>query len=284
MAGILTNPEIVPAPAPGVPRYGLFSAVTVTDDLDSRGIASGFQFPAEDCGVVRAYDANCATHPVKTFDEGLAYQEAEPYWVYATRKCGTVGVTAAEIDASVRRRLSANEQTAVEGQLWGGGALASVPSLTTAVGVTTVTPGGQGAGAAIAALETAFYAAYGYTGIIHVSSAAYAQLAYAQLVQRQGARLVTPLGSVWSFGAGYGTDGPEGAAADAGSVWAFMTPPVLVRRSAVIVPDVTATMDRLHNQYMALAERVYAHAWACDTVAAVQVPVSAPAVVSEAAA
>lgn len=277
---ILSNPELIAAPAPGIPRYGLFNAATVLDDLDAPGIASGFQFPAEDCGVVRPYDANCDTNPSKTFDDGLDYMAAEPYWVYATRRCGTVGKTPQEIETSVRRKLAANEQHAVEEQLWGGTAVVTDPALTTVAGVTTVTPTAPGAGAAIAALEAAFYDTYGYVGTIHVNTAAYGILAYAQLLYRQGGAgaLTTLLGSVWSIGAGYGITGPAAAAPDAGSVWAFMTPPVLVRRSQVIVPQVIETMDRSLNQYMALAERVYAHTWACDSVFAVQVPIAAPAV------
>lgn len=278
MAPIIANPELAPAPTPGPLRYGLFSAATVTDDLGSRGIVSGFQVPAEGCGVIRPYDANCDTHPAKTFDEGLGYMEAEPYWVYASRQCGTVGTTAAEITASVRTRLLSLEQHQVEEQLWGGGALATDPSLTAALGVTTVVPGALGAGAAIAALEDAFYATYGYVGTIHLAMRGYAAVKYAGLVDRQGGQLVTPIGSVWSFGSGYGITGPAAAAPAAGSAWAFMTPPVLIRRSEVMIPDVTATMDRSLNQYMALAERVYAHTWVCDSVFAVQVPLAAPAV------
>lgn len=285
MAGILANAEIIAAPAPGLVRYGLFSAATVTDDLDVRGIASGFQIPAEDCGLVRAYDANCLTHPEKTFDEGLPYMDASPYWVYATRKCGTVGKTAAEMASSVRRRLASGEQRAVEAQFWGGTAVASDPNLTGAVGVTTVVPTAPGAGAAIAALEDAFYDAYGYVGTIHINTRGYAALAYAQILLRQGGAgmLTTPIGSVWAIGAGYGIAGPGGAAPAAGNVWAFMTPPVLIRRSPVVVPDVTATMDRTANQYMALAERVYTHTWVCDSVFAVEVPIAAPKVDTEAA-
>lgn len=278
MAVIIANPELAPAPTPGPLRYGLFSAATVTDDLGARGIATGFQVPAEGCGVIRPYDANCDTHPEKTFDEGLGYMAAEPYWVYATRQCGSVGQTAAEITASVRTKLTSLEQHQVEEQLWGGGALASDPSLTAALGVTTVVPGVLGAGAAIAALEDAFYATYGYVGTIHLAMSGYAAVKYAGLVERQGGQLVTPIGSVWSFGSGYGITGPLDVAPAAGSAYAFMTPPVLVRRSEVIVPDVTATMDRSLNQYMALAERVYAHTWVCDSVFAVQVPLAAPAV------
>jgi hypothetical protein len=286
MAGIITgNGEVIAAPSPGVLRYGLFSAATVTEDLDARGIASGFQLPAEGCGTIRAYDANCDTHPAKTFDEGLSYMEATPYWIYATRKCGTVGTTAQDIASSVRNRLLSLEQTQVERQFWGGGTVAADPNLTGVAGVSTVTLGAgvTGFGAAIAALEDAFYETYGYVGVIHVSMAAYGAAAYSELIERQGGTLRTPLGSAWAFGAGYGVTGPAGAAPAAGSVWAFMTPPVLIRRSTVMVPDVTMTMDRSLNQWMGLAERVYAHTWLCDSVFAVQVPLSAPKVDTEAA-
>lgn len=276
---IMTNASLYPAMTPGLARYGLFNAATIADDLDARGIASGFQLPAEDCGTVRPYDANCLTSPVKEFDEGLGYQEGEPYWLYATRQCGSVGHTPEEMQASVRRRLLAGEQRAVEAQVWGGGtSLAVGPQLTTLLGVTTVTPTAAGSGAAIAALEDAFYDTYGYVGTIHISMSAYANMTYGGLTVRNGGTLNTPVGSVWAIGAGYGIDGPEGAAPDAGSVWAFMTPPVLVRRSEVITPPAVATLDRTTNQYMSLAERVYAHTWACDSVFAVQVPVASPAV------
>ena len=283
MAGILTNGEIIPALSPGVQRYGLFNAATVLDDLDPRAVAAGYQLPAEDCGLVRAYDANCATHPAKTFDQGLSYMDSTPYWLYASRQCGTVGVTPAEVETSVRRRLAAGEQRAVEAQFWGGTAVASDPNLTGAAGVVTVVPGVPGAGAAVAALEDAFYDAYGYVGVVHVAMRAYAAARYAQIVDRQGGTLVTPMGSVWAFGAGYGITGPAGVAPAAGNVWAFMTPPVLIRRSDPIVPPVIETMQRLQNQYLGLAERVYAHTWACPTVYAVEVPIAAPKVDTEAA-
>lgn len=283
---IMTNASLYPAVTPGLARYGLFNAATVVDDLDARGISSGFQIPAEDCGTVRPYDANCATHPAKTFDEGLDYMVSEPYWVYATRQCGTVGTTPEGAAASVRRRLLAGEQRAVEEQLWGGGAsLAVDPQLTAlpALGVTTVVPTAPGSSAAIAALEDAFYDTYGYVGTIHINMRAYGNLAYGDLLVRNAGTLNTPMGSVWSIGAGYGITGPEGVAPAAGNVWAFMTPPVLIRRSEVIVPPVLAALDRTTNQYMSLAERVYAHTWVCDSVFAVEVPIAAPKVDTEAA-
>lgn len=277
---IIDNRQLIASPAPGLRRYGLFDAATVTDDLDGRMIASGFQFAAMDCGsTVSVYDANCETHPDKVFDEGLGYVESEPYWLYAAERCGTVGRTSDEITNGVRRTFAGGEQTAVELAVWSGGGVAAAPALD-AAGATVVVPAAPGAGAAIAALEEAFYSVYGYVGTIHVNMAAYAALSYAQIMDRSGGAgvLTSPIGSRFALGAGYPTTGVEGAAPAAGFVWAFMTPQVYVKRSQMIVPDVIQTMNRTNNQFNALAERIYAHAWACDIRFAVQVPVAAPGV------
>ena len=277
---ILTNPNLIETPAPGQRRYGLFTAATVTDDLSTRDIAAPVTSPVLDCGAsMLAYDANCTTNPAKTFEEGQPYFEAEPYWGYVGQQCGTLGRTASEVAAAVRRKLDASEQTFVESVLWDGGTLGVTPSLT-AAGATIVTPAAAGAGAAISALEAAFYAVNGYVGTIHVNTVAEGALAYAQMLSRAGGAgaLTTPIGSRVSLGAGYGVTGPADVAPDAGFVWAFMTSPVTVRRSGVIQPDVWQTADRNVNQFRALAERVYEHYWVCPAVFAVQVPVAAPAV------
>lgn len=282
MAVIAGSPNLVAAPPPQPLRYGIFTAATVTDDLSGHMIADGFQVPAEDCGVSRLYDSSCppGDSDLKTFDEGQEYMEAPPYWVYSTRQCGALGKTPAEFSESVRRRFLGGEQTQVEAAFWGGTAPAVDPNLTGAVGVVTVVPGSAGAGAAIAALEESFYSAYGYEGTIHINTAAYAALAYSELITdapTQGV-LRTPIRSRWSIGAGYGITGPAGAAPSAGFVWAFMTPYVMIKRSEIIrQTDPRDFLNRSTNQFMGLAERVYAHTWTCDVVHAVQVPVAAPA-------
>jgi len=289
MARILDNAQLAQTPPPGPLRYGLFRVATVTEDLGDREIAAGFQFAAPDCGVSRLYDAMCdpADATAKTFDEGLPYMEGVPYWVYSTRQCAIVGNTEAELSASVRSRLAGGEQTQVEAALWGGTAPAVDPSLTGVAGAVTVTPAVGGAGAAVSALEESFYSEYGYVGTIHVNASALASARYARMVESADSAasspgiLVTPLGSRWAFGAGYGITGPAGAAPAAGSVWAFMTPPVWIRRSDVIAQtDMSSALDRISNQYMGLAERVYAHTWTCPVVHAVQIPLAAPAVIN----
>ena len=283
MATILSNPqEIAALPAP-VRRYGIFDAASMpTSELSERVIASGLTFAAEHCGMtVVPYDPTCAApHDEKAFTPGTPFVEANPYWLVQTYQCGTVGTTAADVTRRVRARYDAGVQHAVESAVWTGAGIAGVPALTTAAGVFTATPEGAGAGAAIAALEAAFYDRHGYVGTIHLPTEGYAAVKYAQLMDRAGGSGVftTPKGSRWSIGDGYNPDtGPLGAAPAAGFVWAFMTPQVTIWSSQVNQPDPTQTLDRTNNQWMALAETVYAHAWLCDTIVAVQVPVAAPA-------
>lgn len=280
MATILTNPQEVPAPAPPSRRYGLFDAAIMPGALSGGVVASGLTFPAEDCGVnVTLYNPTCAApHAEKPFVEGMQWVESAPYWALASYQCGTVGTTSADVARRVRKRYDAGSQWAIESTLWSGNSMPGVPSLTGA-GATVVTPAAPGAGAAIAALEEAFYNQHGYVGTIHMNTTGYGAVRDAGLLDRNGAagRLVTPLGSTWSIGAGYGTDGPDGVDPAAGFVWAFMTPQVYLWETQVPQPDPVQTLDRLHNQWMAVAESVWAHAWLCDTVLAVQVPVAAPA-------
>jgi hypothetical protein len=244
-------------------------------------VASGFQFAELDCGTtVVPYDANCDTHPTKTFEEGLDYMGGDPYWLLAAQSCGIVGRSLAEIEAGVRRAFASDEQRAVESVVWNGDGAGALPFLTDATAtVTTVVPTAPGAGAAISALEAAFYAVHGYAGTIHINTAAYGALAYADLLYPTAGVLTTLMRSRWSIGAGYGITGPADVAPAAGFVWAFMTPQVFVKRTASVnVPNIAQTLNRTTNQYQAVAERVYAHAWMCDLVFAVQVPVAAPAV------
>lgn len=279
MGKIITNQHVIGAPAVGSPRYGLFRAAVMAQ-LDARGIGAGYQWTSDHCGAdASVYDQTCADSPVKPFEEGTDTFGADPFWVLNRKRCGTVGRTAAQAQAAARAQLETDEQRVAELVLWNGGGLTLTPTLTGAA-ATVVTPGGPGAGAAIAAMESAFYAVHGYHGTIHVNMAAYAAVDYAGIIDSgNGGQLVTTLGSVWSFGSGYDITGPAEVAPAAGFVWAFMTPQVTVWRSDVMQVDARQTLDRTLNQWDTVAERVYVIGYDCqDDVFAVQVPVAAPAV------
>lgn len=281
MGKIITNRQIVTAPPTTPIHYGLFTAVNSVQTMDARIIASGGQFLVDHCGDAQLYNQTCIENPTKTFVEGSDLMEFDPFWVVARKRCGSVGRTSGEMLTAVREQLVTSQQTLVEEGLWGGTVVPVDPNLTGHAGTVVVTPAAPGFGTAIAALEEAFYSVYGYTGTIHVNMRAYAAAAYSQLIVRQGGAgvLRTPMGSAWSFGAGYGITGPAGAAPAAGFVWAFMTGAVSMWRSGILPqPDPRQTFDRTLNQWDVVAEEVFGLTWDCPDVFAVQVPVAAPAV------
>lgn len=279
IAGLV--PNLVPAPPAGRLRYGVFNVARMTELSGveaGRLWGAGYSFLSDHCAGANVYDDTCDDLPVKPFVEGSDLMEADPFRVIAKKHCGTVGRTADEMETAVRGQLLAGEQTVVESVIWNGAGLAAhAPTLEGSGAVATI-PTAPGAGAAIAHMESLAYAAgLNYEGVIHINQRAYAELAYSNILRLENGVWKTNLGTSVSFGAGYDITGPAGVAPAAGFVWAFMTAPIDIRRTNVIVPDVMQTLDRVNNQWEVLAERSYAFTWECPEVFAVQVPVAAPA-------
>ena len=282
MATILTNRQLIDPPERQPRRYGLFNAATLRD-LPDRVIAAGLQFFADDCGnFAEVTRPECGVvSDEKTPNEGTDLVGTDPFWLETRLRCGTVGRTAQEIRNAARLRLDSAEQWEVENMIWNGDpAQLGVLNLVNNVGTTIVTPAAPGAGAAISALENAFYQVNGYVGTIHVNMQAEGALEYAGFLNPSAGVLRTKVGSAVSLGAGYGIVGPAEAAPAAGFVWAFMTGYATVWRSTdaqIPQPDPQRVMDRSLNQWDVIAERIYAAAWSCPEVFAVQVPIAAPA-------
>ena len=281
MATIITNQELIAAPPRQQRRYGLFDAATVVS-MPERALAAGLQFFIDDCGnAAELTNPVCGEDPVeKTFEEGTSTLGTDPFWLYNRLRCGMVGRTADEIQRTVTDRLLSAEQWHVENVLWNGdplapGAMNLVDNPTTVI----VTPLAPGAGAAISALENAFYQVHGYVGTIHINTRAEGALEYAGFLNPDAGVLRTRVGSAVSLGAGYGINGPADVAPAAGFVWAFMTGYTTVWRSEDVMArvNVLRSADFAANQWDAIAERVYAAAWSCPEVFAVQVPIAAPA-------
>jgi hypothetical protein len=282
VATINSNRELVEAPPLAPRRYGLFNAASAVLDMPTRVIASGLQFYADHCGDDTApYEMSCGVdNPVKPFVEGSDMVGTDPFWLVARKRCGAVGRTAEEIRGAARAQLDSAEQRAVEAEIWDGtGVSAGVLNLANS-GATVIVPAAPGAGAAISALENAYYNMSGYTGVIHVNMTAEGALQYAGMLQPSAGVLRTPVGTAVSLGAGYGTAGPSGLAAPVGFTWAYITGAVSVWRSTdgqVPQPDPRRVMDRTLNQWDVVSERVYAVAWACPEVFATLIPLAAPA-------
>jgi hypothetical protein len=282
MAVLQPNRELIAPPPTQRVRYGLFTAAAVVP-MSDRMLGNGLQFYADHCGeFTELYNQECGVEsPVKTPNEGTELVGTDPFWLATRLRCGTVGRTAEEIKAAAQSRLTAAEQRRVEEVLWNGiAAQPDVLNLVNNVGTTVVTPLAPGAGAAISALENAFYQMTGYVGTIHVNVQAEGALEYAGFLNPESGVLRTRMGSAVSLGAGYGINGPADVAPAAGFAWAFMTAYTTVWRSTdaqTPQPDPRRVMDRTLNQWDVVSERVYAAAWACPEVFAVQVPLAAPA-------
>ncbi len=278
MGKIIANRQLIAPPPKQARRYGLFNAATVVD-MPDRVITSGLQFFADECGDDTApYDQTCAASPTKPFVEGSELVGTDPFWLVTRKRCGTVGRTAEEIRAAARAQLDGAEQREVEAVLWST-TLPGVLNLEDA-GATVIVPGAPGAGAAIAALENAFYGVNGYVGTIHVNTVAEGALQYAGMLQPSAGVLRTPIGTAVSLGAGYGFTGPSALAAPAGFTWAYITGYTTVWRSTdaqLPQPDPQRVMDRTLNQWDVVSERVYAAAWSCPEVFATLIPLAAPA-------
>ena len=282
MGKLITNQQVLDSPAPGQLRYGVFDVARPLA-MDTRIIGSGLQFLTDHCGITAAeYDQTCDTSPVKPIREGSELVTADPYWIVARTRCGSVGRTAEMALSAARQQLATSAQTRVEAVIWDSGALPTATPTLTGAGATIVTPLAPGAGAAISALERAFYAAgSGYAGVIHISTRAEGALTYAGLMDpgdRVAGVYKTKNRTSIVLGDGYGVTGPADAAPAAGFAWAFITSPLTIWRSGVLPqPPATQTFDRALNQWDTVAEEVFAHAWDCPDVFAVQVPLAAPA-------
>lgn len=279
MAVIVPNRELIAAPPLPARRYGLFNAATLVDMPDVV-IRAGLQYFADHCGDNTApYDMACGVpNTVKPFVEGSDTIGTDPFWLVTRKRCGSVGRTADEIRMAAREQLNSSEQREVESVIWAN-ALPGVLDLEDS-GAVVIIPDAPGAGAAISALENAFYQMSGYVGTIHVNTAAEGALQYAGMLQPSAGVLRTPIGTAVSLGAGYGTTGPAGLAAPDGFVWAYITSSVTVWRSTdaqIPQPEPRRVMDRELNQWDSIAERIYAVAWACPEVFAALIPLAAPA-------
>lgn len=284
MAAIFPS-EYVPAPAAGPRRYGLFNAATILD-LPIPARTGGVQFEPDTCGIARPYTAECppSDQDVKVLTDLSTTMTAAPFTVYASVLCAPVGRSPEEQQRRAVQRLYAGEQNVAELALWNGAGVGATPALTLA-GATVVVTAATAFHARIAALEEAFYDAYGYQGTIHVNTRANGAAAFSRMLVRPTpppdvpAHAITPLGSIWSFGAGYDITGPANVAPAAGSVWAFMTGPITIWRtpdSDLGLPDPRQTFNRTTNQMVAVAEREYVQSYDCPNVFAIEVPVTGP--------
>ena len=273
MAGIIPGP-LITAPAPLGRRYGILSAAAGPIDLEPHGVGGGVRYVPLTCGEAHSWPIECTEGvPGATEKQGDAGDEefsANPFTVYASYLCGSLGYSAREFTDKVRRRLANGEQGAVEYALWTGnsdvaGADLGIENFQDS-GVAITVANDLSLTSVISAMEEWAYSTMGYGNVayIHAPVSLAAHFSNEHLLRRENGLYRTEFGSVVIFGGGYPGTGAAGAAPPAGGAYLHITGQTTVYRSAEeFVYPVPETLDRGNNQYFLLAEREYAVAFDC---------------------
>lgn len=257
MTAPLIPAPLITAPEPLRRRYGLFDAASGPLDLPPHGEGGGVRYVPVTCGDSVAYGVTCYTSdtpaPAKPLDGDNAEVDTGVFVVLSTLNCGAVGYTTAEMQTKVLRKLETSEQATVENAFWTGMDFEGNP-----LGILNLDdeaediPTGYDPGLVtdvIGALERYAYTLqkYGYQAYIHAPVEVAAFAFEAGLVLMDGNRKVTPMGSIWDFGA-----------YPAGSV--IITGQTTVWRGDVAV---TQSFETTTNEMLLVAERAYSVAFDC---------------------
>lgn len=241
-------PNAIESPMPQPLRYGLFTAVGALLPLTDHQLGGGLIYEPVTCGIAHSWPLDCPDESPdespaeKVFDTIPDFVEPEPFVVYGSSTCGSVGTDTARSERRARQNLENGEQFEVESAMafhlsQNDVALAASADIVEAV----------------SNLEQWLHgtAAYGRVGYLHAAPEVAALAASEHLWERDGSRYRTPYGTIWSVGGGY----PPGTI--------YISGEVRVWRSEIEVPDPIQTFDRSTNQWYTIAERAYAVAAEC---------------------
>ena len=242
----IAAPPVVPYP------FGLFSLPLATPPADTHWGKIGGWFRSAACNAADTTLAPCTTDAIAAgIDAGdllervtnCSVRTAYAFTVFAATDASTGGATLAELTASARALLLAGEQFAVESHVWG---LLVDEYEFTVVGADPVQ--------VIARAEAAIAALYGGSPVLHMSRATATRSH--EVVQRDGNRLASLLGSTVIAGGGYGTDGDDTRVIATGGL-------VIVRGEPY---DFAQVVDRKTNTVAQTVCRDYLIGWDCTTV------------------
>ena len=242
-------------------RYGLFDAASGPLDLPAHGEGGGVRFVPFNCGTGVAYGVACydaGDAPAKPLDGDADEVQAGVFVALATMNCGAVGYSTAEYVEKVRRRLEGTEQAVVEAALWTGEDFQGNSLGTLSLdGEASSIPAGYDPGLitdVVGALERYAYTDQQYGGVAYIHApievAAFAAEAGLIVPETPGpnGRKLTPMGSVWVFGA-Y----PSGDVIVTGQTTVWRAPEVQVYNS----------FENASNEVLLVAERAYSVAFEC---------------------
>lgn len=268
-------PVLLEKPTASMPlRYGLLQAAIGPLDLPIHARNGGIRYVTSLCDDGFGYEIACigATASKATeFSLGTTTVTGLPFIIGATVTCGTVGFTYEEQRAFVMERLRGVEQGVLE-NIFSTSTFGQAPGLITGDGITTVTGAGDTLTDVLGELERARYCGftgnvtrYGPPAILHVAIPVFNRLKELHLIEFDGTRWRTAIGTVVSTGC-YANNDPAGAAPADGVFWLYITGQTTIWRtpdSDVQVAPVEGSLNRTTNQLMMLAEREYVVTYEC---------------------
>lgn len=264
-------PLLIDKPTPTFPlRYGLFQAAVGPLDLPVHGRNGGLRYVTSICADGFGYEVACigaTASKTASFSAGSTTVTGTPFIVYATQVCGTVGYTFEEQRSMVVERLKAVEQGVVE-DIFSQSTFGQGPGLIAADGIATVVGAGDTITDVIGELERAMYCgtlSYGPPAYLHVPIPAFLRMKQEHLMEFDGTRWRTPIGTVVSTGC-YANEDPLGAAPADGVFWLYITGQTAIWRtpdSQIQVAPVEGSLNRTTNQMLMLAEREYVVTYEC---------------------
>lgn len=251
-------PTLVPAPPRIALPYGLFSVLAFrTGGRWEMGV-TWESLPCEPAAGRGNDDCDPETPVIglpKQFPVGNETQQADPFTVIGSFKCGPIGWGTDAAEERATQHLTTREEARVEQAVWTGD-LGNTPSLQED-GVlinATVFPIEVG----IARLEQYIAREYGSLGVIHMSRVAASVGLAEKALETVGGRLQTLLGTPVVAGTGYTGDGPDGVAPGVNQTYIYATPALFGYRSDIFTGQTT---DTALNDLYALAERNYLVGW-----------------------
>jgi len=256
-------------------RYGILQAAVGPLDIPPHGQTGGVRYNTALCGKANAYEVKCAApHDSKAAFwnlNGTTSVVGAPFLITATLQCGAAGFSYEEDRAFVIERLKGVEQSAVE-DVFSTSGFGQSPGLITGDGIETVVGAGDNVVDVLSELERARYCGtaanpiqYGVPGYLHVAIPVLNYLKREHLIEFDGTRWRTPMGTVVSAGC-YANHDPAGAAPADGVFWMYLTGQTTIWRTpdnGVLIAPVEGSLDRTTNQMKLIAEREYVVTYEC---------------------
>lgn len=214
--------------------------------------------PAPDKGTVSItfdFDYTDTSGGTKIREGGPAWVDADVFTVYATAACQP-GAGFKDVAKKIAAgNLAQGEGVAIEQRLWQTWAELAGQQAEMDVPLNDTVMDG------LRKLETAAALCLGGEPVLHMPRMTAWCLKCVQALDKVDDHYETPLGAAAVFGLGYSDRrGPIGVPVPAGQMPVYATGPVVIRRSPVIEHEY---LDQSTNEYMAVAERVYAVTWDC---------------------